>query len=182
VKEIKITNIIILLIFTAGCCNTFVPSKAIKIPPYRIEYYHYDDPEKPTGNEEKCGGWYGYKWENGFQINFKITRVEERGVYFYRLMYRAINPMQEKVTLYDRNIELLDMGNNLPIERVKCWNWQKVSYPCNVAEVESGGEIIKEIRYGYSIDEGYARSLRVCISGLSFEKDKIRINFYAKKT
>jgi len=181
VKETKLKNIFILLIFTAGCCNAFVPSKAIKIPPYRIEYYHYDDPEKPTHDEKKSEGWYGYRWDNGFQMDFKIARVEESGVYFYRLLYRAINPMKEKVTLYDQNIELLDIGTNLSIERVKCWNWQKVSYPCNIAEVEPSEEIIKEIRFGYSIDEGYARSLGVRISGLNFGKDVVMINFFAKK-
>ena len=181
VKKNKLTNIFIALIFTAGCCNALVPSKAIKIPPYIVEYYHYDDPEKPTHDEEESEGWYGHKWDDGFQMRFKIARVEESGVYFYRLVYRASNPLEEEVTLFDQNIELMDISSNIVIEQVKCWNWQKVSYPCNIAKIGPGDEGVKEIRFGYSIDERYARSLRARISGLGFEKGKVMINFYAKK-
>jgi len=176
----KYITIFIALIFTAGCCNALVPSKAIKIPPYIVEYYHYDDPENPT-HEEESEGWYGYTWVNEFQMNFKVARVEESGVYFYRLMYRATNPLEKEVTLFDQNIELMDIGSNVVIEQMKCWNWQKVSHPCNVAKIGPGDEGIKEIRFGYSIDERYAGSLRVRISGLSFEKGEVLINLYAKK-
>lgn len=168
------------MLFTAGCCNAFVPSKAIKIPPYIIEYYHYDEPEKPTQDEKESEGWYGYKWDDGFQMYFKVARVEESGIYFYKLIYRAINTLGEKVTLYDRNIELIDIDSDGAIERVKCWNWQKVGYPCNVAEIDPGEEIKKEIRFGYSIDEKYAGGLSVHISSLSFEKGEVMIDFYAK--
>ena len=180
VKNTKCIIFFIALIFTAGCCNALVPSRNIKIPPYIVEYYHYDDPEMPTHDEEESEGWYGHKWDNEFQMRFKIARVEESGVYFYRLVYRASNPLKEEVTLFDQNIELVDIGSNVVIEQVKCWNWQKVSYPCNVAKIVPGDEGIKEIRFGYSIDERYARSLRVRISGLSFEEGKVMINFYAK--
>lgn len=174
-------SIIVLLLFTTGCCNALKHSRNIKIPPYVIEYYHYDDPEKPTRSEKKSKGWYEHKWDNGFKIQFKIARVEESGVYFYRLLCRATNPLEEKVTLFDQNIELADVDTDLPIERIKCWNWQKVSAPCNIAEINPKGDITKEIRFDYSVDEKYANGLRIKMSGLSFEKGEVNINFYAKK-
>ena len=174
---LKIT--FVLLLFMVGCCNAFVKSKSIRIPPYIIEYYHYDDPEKPTRDEKRSKGWYEHKWDDGFQMYFKIARVEESGVYFYRLLCRVNNTMQKKVTLFDQNIELVDIDASSPIERIKCWNWQKVSYPCNVVEIDPQKEITKEIRFGYSIDEKYTRSLRVLISSLSFEKGEVTIDFYA---
>jgi len=177
----KFTIIFVVLFFAAGCCNALIPSRNIKIPPYIIEYYHYDNPEKPTHDEKESEGWYGYTWFNGFRMSFKVTRVEESGVYFYRLMYRAANPLEERVVLFDQNIELMDISSNIVIEQIKCWNWQKVSYPCNVAEIGPGEENIKEIRYDYSTDERFARGLRVHISGLSFDKSIVSINFYAKK-
>lgn len=177
----KFITIFMVLLLTAGCCNALKKSRNIRIPPYIIEYYHYDDPEKPTRGEKKSKGWYEYTWENGFQVNFKVARVEESGVYFYRLLYRATNPLQERVTLFDQNIELMDIGSSATIEQLKCWNWQRVSYPCNVAAIDPGGEISKEIRFGFSTDERYAGGLRIYIRGLSFDKNVVPINFYAKK-
>lgn len=174
-------SIIVLLLFTTGCCNALKHSKSIEIPPYVIEYYHYDDPEKPTRSEKKSEGWYEHKWDNGFKMHFKIARVEESGVYFYRLLYRANNTTGKKVTLLDQNIELVNIMTSLPIEQIKCWNWQKVSEPCNIAEINPKEEITKEIRFDYSIDEKYANGLRIKMSGLSFEKGEVNINFYAKK-
>jgi len=174
-------SILVLLFFTTGCCNALKHSKNIKIPPYVIEYYHYDDPEKPTRREKKSNGWYEHKWDNGFKMHFKIARVEESGVYFYRLLYRATNPLEEKVTLFNQNIVLVDTNTNLPVEQIKCWNWQKVSEPCNIAEINPKEEITKEIRFDYSVDEKYANALRIKMSDFSFETSEVNIDFYAKK-
>lgn len=181
-NKTKFIIIFVVLIFTIGCCNALKKSRNIKIPPYIIEYYHYDNPEKPTRDEKKSKGWYGYTWDNGFQMHFKVARVEESsGAYFYRLLYRATNPLEERVTLLDQNLELMDSASGNAIELLKCWNWQRVSYPCNAAAVDPGAEILKEIRFGYSVDEKYARGLKINIRGFSFQKGEVSISFYAKK-
>ncbi|MBW1854772.1 MAG: hypothetical protein JRJ00_08865 [Deltaproteobacteria bacterium] len=181
-NKTKFMIIFIILLFMAGCCNALKPTRNIKIPPYIVEYYHYDNPEKPTRDEKKSEGWYEHTWDNGFQMDFRIARVEERsGAYFYRLLYRAANPLQEKIRLLDQNIELVDSDTAVSIEQLKCWNWQKVSYPCNVVTIDPEGERLKEIRFGFSVDEGYARGLKVHVSGLSFDKDLVSIDFFAKK-
>jgi hypothetical protein len=156
-----------------------LPSKSIEIPPYRIGYYHSDDLAKVTQQKEKTDVWYTQAWDNGFQMHFKVTRVEESGIYFYRLRYHAVNPLQEQITLYDQNIELANMDSGVPIELIKCWNWQKVAYPCNVANVRSKGEIYKEIRYGYSIDEKYVPDIVLRLSGLSFDDGEIRVELHS---
>ena len=177
----KFITILIMLLFIAGCCNALKKSRSVKIPPYIVEYYHYDDPEKPTRDEKKSEGWYGYTWENGFQMTFKVTRVEGSGVYFYRLLYRATNPLQKRIALFDQNIELLESSSTTVIEQLKCWNWQMVSDPCNVAYVNPAEEVSKEIRFGLSTDDKYAQGIKVHVSGLSFDKGVVSVSFYAKK-
>ena len=178
----NLITIFIMVLFIASCCNALKKGRGIKIQPYIVEYYHYDNPEKPTRDEKKSEGWYEHTWDNGFQMDFRIARVEGRsGVYFYRLLYRAANPLQEKIRLLDQNIELVDSYTAVSIEQLKCWNWQKVSYPCNIVTIDPEREKSKEIRFGFSVDEGYARGLKVRVSGLSFDKDEVSIDFYAKK-
>ena len=95
-------------------------------------------------------------------------------------MYRAVNSTEEKVTLYDKNIKLLDSASNAPIEQVSCWNWQRQSNLCNVADINPGGEVTKEIRYGFSVEEGYAPRLRIAVSGKGFIDGESVIDLYAK--
>ncbi len=177
--EFRILFVFLLLI--AGCCNALQQSRNLKIPPYVVEYYHYDKPDKPTDEEKESGGWGSYTWDNGFKMDFKIDRVEESGIYFYRMLCRAHNTLQDKIVLGDRSFELLDSTTSAAIERVECWNWQKVNYPCNVATVEARGEMVKEIRFGYSIDEGFARGLRILINNLDFAESGVMIDFYARR-
>ena len=179
-EKAKFITFFIIVLFIAGCCNALVPTKNIKIPPYVIEYYHYDDPEKPTESEKESEGWYGYTWDNGFKMDFKVTRVEESGVYFYRVLYRATNPLQKRVTLFDQNIELMDSDSSAVIEQLKCWNWQMVSEPCNVAYVNPEGETSKEIRFGFSTEKKYAKGIKIHVSGLSFDKGVVSVSFYAE--
>ncbi len=182
-KKTKFTIIFVLLFFTTGCCNALKRSRGIEIPPYEIAYYHYDDPAKPTHDEKQSEGWYEYKWDDGFKMDFKISRVEGSGVYFYKLQYIADNLTKKKVKLLDQNIELIDIDTSITIERIQCWNWQRqnMSVPCNIAEISPKKAIKKEVRFDYSIDEKFASVLRIKISGLSFEKDEVLIDFYAGK-
>ena len=181
-SKTTVVTIFIMVLFVAGCCNALKKSRGVKIPPYRIEYFHYDNPEKPTHDEEKKHeGWYEYTWDNGFQMSFKVTRVEESGVFFYRVLYRATNPLQEKVTLLDQNFELTDNDSGAPVEQLRCWNWQRISGPCNVTAVNPGGEVSKEIRFGFATDDKYARGIVITIRNLSFQKDVVSIDFYGRK-
>lgn len=181
-KKIRLTIIVGLLFFTTGCCNALKHSKGIEIPPYIIDYYHYDDPDKPTLEEKQSDGCYEHIWDNGFKMDFKIARVEGSGVYFYKLLYRADNPTEKQVKLLDRNVELIDIDTDFAIEQIRCWNWQRqnMTVPCNVAEINPKKAITKEIRFGYSIDENFASGLRIKLSGLSFENGETTIDFYAK--
>jgi hypothetical protein len=43
-----------------------------------------------------------------------------------------------------------------------------------------GGGITKEIRYGFSVEQGYAPSLRIAVSGDDFLKSETTIDLYAK--
>ena len=181
-KKTKLSIIVVLLFFTTGCCNALKQSKGVKIPPYIIEYYHYDDPGKPTLDEEQSEGWYEHTWDNGFKMNFNLTRVEGSGFYFYRLLYRADNLTDQKVKLLDQNIDLVDTNSGVTIQRIQCWNWQRqnMSVPCNVVEVGPKRAIAKEIRYDYSTDENFASGLSINVSGLSFDNGEATIDFYAK--
>jgi hypothetical protein len=113
-------------------------------------------------------------------VKVKVERVEGSGIYYYRLQYKAINSSGKEVTLNDKNIKLVDSNSNVPIEQVNCWNWQRQSASCNSAVVNPGGEITKEIRYGFSVQQGYAPSLRIAVSGDDFMKDETIVDLYAK--
>ena len=179
--RIEFASILIVYLAVAGCtaCNVMLPSRSMEIPIYRIGYYHSDDLARVTQQKETPDVWYKQKWENGFQIHFKIARVEETGIYFYRLRFHAINPLEEQITLYDQNIELTDMDSGVPIEQIKCWNWQKIGSPCNVATVRPKGELYKEIRYGYSIDDKYAPGVQLHLSGLNFDDSEVRVDLHS---
>ena len=181
-RKTKLTIILVLLFFTTGCCNVFKHSKGIEIPPYVIEYYHYDNPDEPTPEEKQSEGCYEHIWDNGFKMDFKIARIEGSGVFFYKLVYRADNLTEKKVKLFDQNFELVDIDTGITIERIRCWNWQRknMSVPCNVAEIGPKRAITKEIRFDYSTDEKFASGISVRMGGLSFEKGETTIDFYAK--
>jgi len=173
--------IFLLVISMSSCCNALKKGRGVRIPPYIVEYYHYDDPEKPSRGEKKGKGWYEHTWDNGFRMNVRVTRVEEGGAYFYRLLCRITNPLEEKVTLFDPNIALMDVGSSEPIEQLKCWNWQRLSDPCNITVIDPGAEKTKEIRFGVSTDQKYAKSIQITIKGFSFHKGVVSIDFYGKK-
>jgi hypothetical protein len=113
-------------------------------------------------------------------MHYQIARVEESGIFFYQLLYRAVNKGDTGIAIYDQNIALTDSATMVPIEQVQCWNWQKVSVPCNRAEVAPGGEMVKEIRFGYSVDENYAPGLSMKLSGLGDQGEVFTINFRAR--
>ena len=171
----------VLLLSTSSCCNALKKGSGVRIPPYIVEYHHYDDPEDPSRAERKAEGWYEHTWANGFQMNVKVTRIEESGVYFYQLLCRITNPLEEKVTLLDPNIELVDMDSGETIEQLKCWNWQRVIDSCNITEVNPKAEIVKEIRFGFSTDQKYAKGLILNVKGFSFHKGVVSFNLYGKK-
>ena len=174
--------IFVLLLSMSSCCNVLKKGRGVKIPPYIVEYYHYDDPEDPSRAERKGGGWHEHTWDNGFRMNVKVTRIEgSSGAYFYQLLCRITNPLEEKVRLLDPNIQLVDMDSGGTIEQLKCWNWQRVSNPCNIAVIDPGAEVAKEIRFGFSTDQTYAKSLKLTIKGFSFQQGVVSIGFYGKE-
>ena len=167
-----------------GCgnaCNVLLPSKGIQIPPYVIEYYQKDELERLSQDEyvvpEK---WNKLSWEDQFTVDVKVERIEGSGIYYYRLLYKAVNSSEKGVTLYDKNIKLFDINSNAPIEQVNCWNWQQHSPSCNSAVVNPGGEITKEIRYGFSVQQGHSPSLRIAVSGDDFMEGETSVDLYAK--
>jgi hypothetical protein len=173
----------VVMLFLNGCtaCNIMLPSKKIKIPPYVINYYHFDNPEEAQDEALPSEQWYEHSWDDKFRMQFNIARVEVSGIYMYRLLYRAVSTMNEKVMLPDLNIELLDSATSLPIEQVKCWNWQRTSTPCNLVTLPPQGKTAKQIRYGYSTDENFARGLSIRMKGLIFMNDETIIDFYAHR-
>lgn len=175
-------GILVAVIIGQGCaaCNIMLPSKKIKIPPYVINYYHVAHSAEAPGKTPPDDQWYEHSWGDAFRMEFKIARVEVSGIYLYRLLYTAVNGTGEKVLLPDPSIELLDTATGLPIEQVKCWNWQRTSDPCNLAAVAPHGKTGKEIRYGYSTDENFAPGLSIRMKGLSFMRDETIIDFYAR--
>lgn len=182
-SQTKLTIFLVLLLFAAGCCNALKPSKGIKIPPYIIDYYHYEDPSNPSLEEEQSKGWYEHVWGGDkFKMSFKLSRVEGSGVYFYKLLYRANNLTDQKVKLLDQNIDLVDINTGVTIQRIQCWNWQRqnLSVPCHVVEIGPKRAVAKEIRFDYSTDENFASGLSIKVHGLSFKKGETMIDFYAK--
>jgi hypothetical protein len=171
------------VLFLNGCtaCNIMLPSKKIKVPPYVINYYHFENPEEAQGEVLPSDQWYEHSWDDTFRMEFKLARVEISGMYIYRLLYTAVNGMDEKVMLPDPNIELLDSATSIPIEQVRCWDWQRTSTPCNLATLAPQGKTAKEIRYGYSTDENFAQGLSIRMKGLSFMRGETIIDFYARR-
>ena len=168
----------------SGCgnaCNVLLPSKGIQIPPYIIEYYQKDELERLSADKKTIPEmWNEVSWGDQFTVDFKVERVEGSGIYFYRLFYKMVNSTEEKVTIYDKNIKLFDITSNTPIEQVSCWNWQRQSNRCNIAEINPGGEVTKEIRYGFSVEEVYAPRLRIAMSGKGSIDGESVIDLYAK--
>ncbi len=165
------------LLFAASCCNVMQPSRSIKIPPYRIEYYQSADGAPPTPEEKKTAGWYEQPVNDTLTMHYQIARVEESGIYFYQLLYRAVNAGDQPLAIYDQNISLTDSTTQQPIEQVQCWNWQKVSAPCNRVEAIPKGEVVKEVRFGYSTEERHAPGLIMQLKGLGEKNDVITVNF-----
>jgi len=182
-KTVVCMGVFVAVLFLNGCtaCNSMLPSKKIKIPPYVINYYHFDNPEEAQAEVLPSDRWHEYSWDDKFRMEFKIARVEVSGMYIYQLLYKAVNGMDEKVTLPDPNIELLDSSTGIPIEQVRCWDWQRTSTPCNLATLSPQGKTAKEIRYGYSTDENFAQGLSIRMKGLSFMGDETIIDFYAHR-
>jgi hypothetical protein len=168
-----------------GCgnaCNVLLPSKGIQIPPYVIEYYQKDELERLSADKKATPEmWSEVSWGDQFEVDFKVERIEGSGIYFYRLLYKMVNSTEEKVTIYDKNIKLFDITSNSSIEQVSCWNWQRQSNLCNVAEINPGGEVTKEIRYGFSVEEGFAPRLRITMSGKGSIEGESVIELYAKE-
>ncbi len=167
-----------------GCgnaCNVLLPSKGIQIPPYVIEYYQKNELERLAQDKKAIPEmWNELSWGDQFKVDLKVERVEGSGIYFYRLQYKAVNSSARAVTLNDKNIKLVDSKSNAPIEQVGCWNWQLHTPSCNSAVVNPGGEITKEIRYGFSVEQGYAPSLRIAFSGDDFMEGETTVDLYAK--
>jgi hypothetical protein len=185
-----LTRKIIAVVYTGiavhlwGCgnaCNVLLPSKGIQIPPYVIEYYQKDELERLSQDEEAVPEmWNDLSWGDQFKVDVKVERIEGSGIYYYRLLYKAANSSEEAVTLNDKNIKLIDSNASSPIELVNCWNWQMHTPSCNSAVVNPGGEITKEIRYGFSVEQKYAPSLRVVVSGDDFMEGETTVDLYAK--
>lgn len=168
---------IMMFLFIASCCNVMQSSRSIKIPPYRIEYYCSADGAPPSPEVKKMKGWYEQRVNDTLTMHYQIARVEESGIYFYQLLYRAVNAGDKPVAIYDQNIFLIDSATQQPIEQVQCWNWQKVSIPCNRVEAIPRGEVVKEVRFGYSTDERYAPGLIMQLKGLGAKDEVITIHF-----
>lgn len=180
VMGLKLVILLMGALFCAASCscwNVMQPSRSIKIPPYRIEYYHSDTEGKLSPRKKEAKGWYEQAVSDQLTMHYQITRVEESGIYFYQLLYRAVNAGHTVISIYDQNIALIDSATMVPIEQMQCWNWQKVSAPCNRVEVGPGGEMVKEIRFGYSVDERYAPGLKMKVVGLSAPGEAFTLNF-----
>ena len=183
-RKIIVAVFAVFVVHFSGCgnaCNVLLPSKGIQIPPYGIEYYQKDELERLSADKKATPEmWNEVSWGDQFQVDFKVERIEGSGIYFYRLLYKMVNSTEEKVTIYDKNIKLFDITSNAPIEQVSCWNWQRQSNLCNVAEINPGGEVTKEIRYGFSVEEGHAPRLRISMSGKGSIDGESIIELYAK--
>jgi hypothetical protein len=110
-------------------------------------------------------------------MHYQVARVEESGIYFYQLLYRAVNAGDRPIAIYDQNISLTDSSTQQPIEQVQCWNWQKVSAPCNRVEAIPRGEVVKEVRFGYSTEDRHAPGLIMQVKGLSAKDDVSTVTF-----
>ena len=183
VNTVACMGAFVAVLFLNGCtaCNSMLPSKKIKIPPYVINYYHFENPEEAQGEMLPSDQWYEHSWDDTFRMEFKIARVEVSGMYIYQLLYKAVNEMDEKVLLPDLNIELLESATGFPIEQVRCWDWQRTSVPCNFVTLAPQGKTAKEIRYGYSTDENFAQGLSIRMKGLSFITGETIIDFYPRR-
>ena len=183
-RKIIVALFAFLTVHFFGCgnaCNVLLPSKGIQIPPYVIEYYQKDELERLSADKKAIPEmWHEVSWGDQFQVDFKVERIEGSGIYYYRLLYRMVNSTEEKVTIYDKNIKLFDVASNTSIEQVSCWNWQRQSNLCNVAEINPGGEVTKEIRYGFSVEEVHAPRLRISMSGKGSIDGESVIDLYAK--
>jgi hypothetical protein len=173
----KLMILVMTTIAAASCCNVFKPSRNIKIPPYRIEYYQSEDGAPPSIEAKKTAGWYAQPVNDTLTMHYQIARVEESGVYFYQLLYRAVNAGDKPIAIYDQNISLADSATQQPMEQVQCWNWQKVSAPCNRVEAIPKGEVVKEVRFGYATEERYAPGLIMQVKGLGAKDDVVTVNF-----
>jgi len=173
----KLIILVMAVLQAASCCNVLQPSRSIKIPPYRIEYYQSVDGAPPSSDAKKTKGWYEQPVNDQLTMHYQIARVEESGVYFYQLLYRAVNAGDKPIAIYDQNIALTDSATQQPIEQVQCWNWQKVSAPCNRIEAIPRGEVVKEVRFGYSTEERYAPGLTMQLRGIAAKDDSVSINF-----
>jgi hypothetical protein len=175
----KLIILVVTALFAVSCAcwNAMQPSRSIKIPPYRIEYYHSADGAPPSAEEKKSKGWYEQSVNDKLSMHYQVARVEESGIYFYQLLYRAVNAGDKPIAIYDQNIVLIDSATQQPIEQVQCWNWQKVSAPCNRVEAIPKGEVVKEVRFGYSTEERHAPGLIMQLRGLGAKDDVITIDF-----
>jgi hypothetical protein len=173
----KLIIAVMALLLAASCCNVLQPSRSIKIPPYRIEYYHSVDGAPPSPEQKKAKGWYEQSVNDQLIMHYQVARVEESGIYFYQLFYRAVNGGDKPVAIYDQNISLTDSATQQPIEQVQCWNWQKVSAPCNRVEAIPRGEVVKEVRFGYSTEDRYAPGLIMQVKGLGAKDAVVTVNF-----
>jgi len=175
----KLIILVVTALFAVSCAcwNAMQPSRSIKIPPYRIEYYHSADGAPPSADDKKTKGWYEQAVDDNLTMHYQIARVEESGIYFYQLLYRAVNAGDRPIAIYDQNIALVDSSTQQPIEQVQCWNWQKVSVPCNSIEALPRGAEVKEVRFGYSTEERHAPGLNMKISGLGAKDTVLTIDF-----
>jgi hypothetical protein len=173
----KLIIAVMALLLAPSCCNVLQPSRSIKIPPYRIEYYYSVDGAPPSQEQKDEKGWYEQPVNDQLTMHYQIARVEESGIYFYQLLYRAVNAGDKPIAIYDQNISLTDSATQQPFEQVQCWNWQKVSVPCNRVEAIPRGEVVKEVRFGYSTEDRYAPGLIMRVKGLGAKDDVITVNF-----
>jgi hypothetical protein len=169
--------LVMALLLVASCCNVMQPSRSIKIPPYRVEYYYSVDGAPPSTEQKDAKGWYEQPVNDQLTMHYQVARVEESGIYFYQLLYRAVNAGDKPIAIYDQNVSLTDSATQQPIEQVQCWNWQKVSVPCNRVEAIPRGEVVKEVRFGYSTEDRYAPGLILQLKGLGAKDDVITVNF-----
>ncbi len=173
----KLMITVMALLLAPSCCNVLQPSRSIKIPPYRIEYYHSVDGAPPSQEQKAEKGWYEQPVNDQLTMHYQIARVEESGIYFYQLLYRAVNAGDKPIAIYDQNILLTDSATQQPIEQVQCWNWQKVSAPCNRVEAIPRGEVVKEVRFGYSTEDRFAPGLSMQVKGLGAKDDVVTVDF-----
>jgi hypothetical protein len=164
-----------------NACNVLLPSKGIQIPPYVIEYYQKNELERLSQDKKAIPEmWNELSCGDTLKVDVKVERIEGSGIYYYRLMYKAVNSSGNAVTLNDKSIKLVDINSNTPIEQINCWNWQQHSPSCNSAVVNPGGEITKEIRYGFSVQQQHSPTLRIVVSGDDFMEGETTVDLYAK--